>query len=42
MMQGGPVKKVTEPYMYANGRCMNVDGGIYLGGPGFIASLSQA
>jgi aryl carrier-like protein len=42
MMQGGPAKKVTEPYIYANGRCMNVDGGIYLGGPGFIASLSQA
>jgi len=38
-MLGCPAKKVTEPHLYANGRCMNVDGGIYMGGPGFIASL---
>lgn len=29
-------KKVTEPWVYANGRCINVDGGMFLGGPGFV------
>ncbi len=27
---------VRDAYLYANGLCMNVDGGMYLGGPGFI------
>lgn len=27
---------VTEPLVYADGRCTNVDGGMYLGGPGFL------
>ncbi len=30
---------VTMPYRYANGRCVNVDGGLYLGGPGFVYRL---
>lgn len=38
-MIGGPARKVTEPYTYANGRCLNVDGGIYLGSSGFIHTL---
>ncbi len=29
-------KKVTEPFIYANETCVNVDGGLFLGGPGFI------
>lgn len=29
-------EQVTEPYIYANGLCVNVDGGMYRGGPGFI------
>ena len=30
---------VTEPLVYADGRCVNVDGGMYLGGPGFLYRL---
>jgi hypothetical protein len=29
-----PPEEVTTPHIY--GRCVNVDGGIYLGGPGFL------
>lgn len=29
-------KSVTAPFFYADNLCINVDGGIYLGGPGFI------
>jgi hypothetical protein len=28
--------EVTKPLRYADGLCINVDGGMYLGGPGFI------
>jgi hypothetical protein len=27
---------ITQPLVYAEGLCTNVDGGIYLGGPGFL------
>jgi len=30
-----PPEVVTAPYMYCGGLCVNVDPGIYLGGPGF-------
>jgi hypothetical protein len=36
---GQPAKKVTEALVYADGRCINVDGGIYLGGSGFLYQL---
>lgn len=36
-----PVKKVTEALVYADGRCINVDGGIYMGGPGFLYQLEE-
>jgi diadenosine tetraphosphatase ApaH/serine/threonine PP2A family protein phosphatase len=29
-------KHITEPFIYANGLCVNVDGGMFLGGPGFV------
>jgi hypothetical protein len=32
-------EEVVEPLVYAGGLCVNVDGGIYLGGPGFIYRL---
>ncbi|MCB1693299.1 MAG: metallophosphoesterase [Pseudomonadales bacterium] len=32
---------VKQAWTYANGRCINVDGGIYLGGPGFVHRLDQ-
>ncbi|MGH3711959.1 MAG: metallophosphoesterase [Micromonosporaceae bacterium] len=31
---------VTEPYPYANGRALAIDGGVYLGGPCLIARLT--
>jgi hypothetical protein len=33
-------RSVTAPYIYAGGRCINVDGGMYRGGPGFLFALS--
>ncbi len=30
---------VTEPWSYAGGRCLNVDGGMYMGSPGFVHVL---
>lgn len=31
---------VTAPWVYADGLCVNVDGGLYLGGPGFVHRFS--
>jgi hypothetical protein len=31
-----PPETVTEAHVYRDGRCANVDPGIYLGGPGFV------
>jgi len=31
--------KVDSPWIYAGGRCINVDGGMCLGGPGFVYQL---
>jgi len=31
-----PAEGVTGPLVYAEGRCVNVDPGLYLGGPGFV------
>jgi Calcineurin-like phosphoesterase len=36
LMLNSQAKKVTEPFIYANETCVNVDGGLFLGGPGFI------
>lgn len=33
---GTPPAEVTEAWEYAEGLCINVDGGLYLGGPGFL------
>lgn len=33
---GCPAEQVVEPLVYAGGRCVNVDGGMYRGGPGFV------
>jgi len=30
---------VTRPLLYAGGRCLDVDGGMYLGGPGLLVPL---
>lgn len=34
-----PANQVTSAWHYAGGSCINVDGGIYLGGPGFVHKL---
>ncbi len=33
--------EVREPLVYARGRCTDIDGGIYLGGPGFVYHLGD-
>ncbi len=33
---GASPETVTRAHRYAAGRCVNVDGGMYLGGPGFV------
>lgn len=38
-MRGIQPKHVTEAWTYANGLCTNVDGGLFIGGPGFVYQL---
>ena len=33
-------ESVTGPWLYAGERCLNVDGGMYMGSPGFIHRLN--
>lgn len=39
-MTNQPAAEVTQAFIYADGRCINVDGGMYLGGPGFLHQLT--
>jgi Calcineurin-like phosphoesterase len=39
VVTGREPSEVTEPLVYADGACVNVDGGIYMGGPGFLLPL---
>ena len=39
---GIPAREVTQAWTYADGLCINVDGGLYLGGPGFVYRLNQS
>lgn len=34
-----PANEIVQPHIYAEGRCINVDGGMYLGGQGFVCQL---
>ena len=34
--------RITQPWVYADGLCVNVDGGMFLGEPGFLYELEQA
>ena len=36
-----PPAEVTEPFVYAGGRCVNVDHGLFLGGGGFVTDLAR-
>lgn len=38
-ISGGDATHVTSPLIYADGLCIDVDGGMYLGGPGFVYRL---
>jgi hypothetical protein len=38
-MLGCPPGKVDSPWIYAGGQCVNVDGGMFLGGSGFVHQL---
>lgn len=37
--RGLPHAQVTKGWTYAGGLCINVDGGMYMGGPGFVYQL---
>ena len=39
LIKGGQPKHIIEPFVYANDTCIDVDGGMVLGGPGFIYRL---
>lgn len=39
-LTGAEPDRVTMPYVYQGGNCINVDGGMYLGGPGFLYQLA--
>lgn len=39
LVTGQPAAEAREPLAYADGRCLNLDGGIFLGGPGFVYRL---
>lgn len=41
MITRQPVSSVVEPLTYSAGRCINVDGGMFLGGPGFVHRLDK-
>ena len=38
-MTGRAAADVTGPFVYAEGRCVNVDAGLFLGSPGFLYEL---
>lgn len=38
-LQKFPDHDPAKPLVYADGRCINIDGGLYLGGPGFIYQI---
>jgi hypothetical protein len=38
---GEDATQVTSPLIYADGLCIDVDGGMYLGGPGFVYCLPE-
>ena len=38
---GQPPEAVRQPLLYASDRCLDVDSGMYLGGPGFVCRLSS-
>jgi hypothetical protein len=39
LITGQPAAEVRAPLIYAEGRCLNLDGGIFLGGSGFVFEL---
>ncbi|NOK63653.1 MAG: hypothetical protein GFH27_549297n5 [Chloroflexi bacterium AL-W] len=40
-MNGMAPEQITEAFVYQGGRCVNADGGMYLGGPGFVYRLGS-
>lgn len=40
-LTGQPSDEVTEPLIYNQGRCVDADGGLYRGGPGFVCRLDE-
>jgi calcineurin-like phosphoesterase family protein len=42
LVGGSPPSKVVAPLIYDHGLCVNVDGGMYLGGPGVIYRIDSS
>jgi len=40
-MTGQPMIEITQPLVYADGVCVNVDHGLYRGGPGFVHRVTN-
>jgi hypothetical protein len=41
-LSGQDARTAVEPVVYADGLCIDVDGGIYMGGPGFVIRLDES
>ena len=39
LVTGVDPSAVTSPYLYADGLCVNVDAGLFMGSPGFVFTL---
>ncbi len=39
-LNGRPPTEIREAYVYAGGLCVDVDHGLYMGGPGFVTQLN--
>ncbi len=42
VITGGSPQSAVSPFVYRGGRCVNVDGGLFLGSPGFLCRLPDA
>jgi hypothetical protein len=40
-MTGQQPETVTKAFVYADGLCIDVDHGLYTGGPGFVTELKE-
>lgn len=41
-VSGQPASEISQPWIYCQERCVNVDAGLYMGAPGFVFQIEQA